>query len=686
MLGRLGSPVGASRGVGLQVGPKGVPGRRRWPILAVAACAVLLAGAARASAAATLGVAFSSSNEPGELAEEWRVIGKSGAGLGRLDVSTTRTPEIAPFVWDWSYYDRFFGAAAEGGVTILPILSGRFSGAGGVPSAGEREKWIAWAKQAVRRYGYNGVFWSSNPGIPARPVIAWEMWNEPNNGSFGSISASEYGTFLAWAGPAVQAASESWGGQKTGVLFGGLLSWSGGINYQTYLKNAYAVPGASSAFTGLSFHPYTVAVAENQQKINITKNAIVGARNYLDELAGCKNCKSLWITEFGWPTKGTYAVTEGAQANMLQQTVGWMKAEAANLNLHSIVWYADRDTDFIDSWQSYSGLRDEVGNFRESWFAFQQEAGAPRWPLPRVAMQANTGNLFVWTKGSGAIDTLLGMSPKTTPSVGQYRGSYEVALHANTGTLFTWTPGGGGVNTGLGMAAGTSPSITPLLGGHIAFQGSTGTLWTYDPASGGADTGIKMAPNTSPAITVLPASVWRHPARYAIAFQGSNGNLMFTTGSGALDTGLGMAPGTSPAIAARDRNGPEFTVLFQANTGAMWIYEPGGTVASTGLGMQAKTSPAVASLPNGSWTGSFQANTGEMWLYNPGGTVASTGLGMQAESSPSVIGLGDTPYFRPATIALNVNTGQTWTYEAGGAIVNTLLGSNPATGPTIGPG
>jgi hypothetical protein len=653
------------------------------------AVAVLIpsAGASRASAAATLGVVFNGSDEAVEAPEEWKVIGKSGAGLGRVNVSPAKTPETSLNEWDWSYYDRFFGSAAEAGVTILPVLTGRVNGGAGVPPVSEKEKWSLWAKQAVRRYGYNGVFWSSNPGIPAHPVTAWEMWNEPNNASFGTISASEYGTFLAWAGPAVQSASESWGGQKTGVLFAGLLSWSGGTNYQTYLKNAYGVPGASSAFTGLAFHPYTVEIAENQQKINTTKNAIVGARSYLDALTGCKNCKSLWITEFGWPTKGAFAVTEGAQANMLLQTVGWMKAESSNFNLHAIMWYTDRDSDFINSWQSFCGLRDEVGNFRESWFAFQQEAGAPRWPLPRVAMQANTGNAIVWTKGSGATNTLLGMKAGTTPSVGQYRGSHKVALHANTGTLFTWTPAGGGVNTGLSMAAGTSPSITPLLGGHVAFQGGTGTLWTYDPASGGINTGLKMAAGTSPAITVLPASYWRHPSRYPIAFQGANGNLTFANGSGGVvDTGLGMAPGSSPAIAARDNGGSEFTILFQANTGAMWIYEPGGTVASTGFGMKAKTSPAVASLPNGSWTGSFQANTGEMWLYNPGGTVATTGLGMQVESSPSTIALGDSPYFRPSTIALNVNTGQTWTYEGGGAIVNTLLGSNLSTSPTIAPG
>jgi len=643
-----------------------------------------LASVSSASGAATLGLMFTGSDGPTESVEEWKVIGKSGAGYFRTPVAPDHSANGA----DWSYYDRVFGRAAENGVRILPILAGRLNGGTGVPSSTEKAAWSEWAKQAVRRYGYNGVFWSTNPGIPAMPVNAWELWNEPNNASFGSITATAFGEFLAWAGPAVQGASESWGGQKTGVLFGGLLSWSGGTNYQTYLKNAYNVPGAAAGITGIAFHPYTVEIANNQEKINVTKNAIVGARNFINTLSGGSN-KSLWNTEFGWPSRGEFAVTEEAQANMLQQTIGWMKAEANTLNLRSAIWYNVRDSDFAGGWQYKCGLRDEVGNFRPAWFAFQQEAGAARWPVPRVAFQGGTtGTAWVYSKTGGAVNTLLGMAVGTSPSIGQYAGSYEVAIQANTGTLWTWTPSGGGKNTGLAMEAGTSPSITPLEGGRIAFHGSNGHLWTYDSRTGASvDTGWTMLAGTNPSITVLAELYWRKPARYAIAWQGPGGGLEFTHGDGAkTDSGWGMMTATSPAIAAQNSGVPEFAMHFQANTGQMYIYEPGGTVATTGLGMKLKTNPGMASLPGGRYTAPFQANSGNLWLYTPGGTVASTGLGMQPESSPAVVGFGDAPLFTRSLITFIANTGKLWTYEGGGAVTDTGLAAKAATSPAVSPG
>jgi hypothetical protein len=637
-----------------------------------------LACVSNASGAATLGLMFTGSDEATESVEEWDAIGKSGAGFFRVPVSTSGSSDGN----DWNYYDRIFGRAAERGVTILPILDGRLKGASGLPPVSEKAAWSEWAQKAVRRYGYNGVFWSTNPGIPAKPVVAWELLNEPNNKSFYNITGTEYGEFLAWAGPAVQSASESWGGQKTGVLFGGLLSWNGGTNYQDFLKNASKASGMG-AFTGMGFHPYALDYADNNQKIATTKSTIEGARSYLNALGG--SGKSIWITEFGWPVQAEYAVTEDAQANMLLQTVGWMKAESSNLNLKSIIWYNYRDSDFTAGWQYRCGLRDQVGNFRDAWFAFQQEAGLSRWPVPRIAIQANTGNAFTYSKAGGGVNTLLGMAPGTSPGIGQFKGSYEVALQANTGTLFTWTPAGGGKNTNLTMAAGTSPSISTLEGGRIAFQGGNGKLWTYDSRTeASVDTGQEMAPGTSPSITAKAGLIWDKPTRYPIAFQAKSGNLTFLDGKGGVvNTGLGMAPGTSPAIAAQNDGSPDFAILFQANTGQLWIYEPGGTVASTGLGMKAKTSPAIASLPTGKYTAAFQANTGQLWLYNPGGTVASTGLGMQVESSPSVVGLGDSPFYQLYEIAFNASTGQTWTYEPGGSVGSTLLGSKPATSPSI---
>jgi len=301
----------------------------------------------------------------------------SGSGTFRIPITPDRTGNGN----NWDSYDKIFGLAAERGVTILPILVGNFKSGLTLPTSGERVAWEDWAQKVVRRYGYNGVYWSTHPGVPVRPVIAWEMWNEPNNASInqGTITAAEYGAFLAWAGTAVQTASQSWGGKTTGVLFGGLLSWSGGTNYQTYLKNAYEVSGAAGAFTGLSFHPYALNTAEFPGKTHfeVFKNAVNGARTYLNSLGG--GGKSLWLTEFGWPAAAEYSVEESGQATLLRQSFDWGKQNAANLDLHALIWFNYRDISG-SIWQHRCGLRTELGAFRESWFTFLEETGVPRWP------------------------------------------------------------------------------------------------------------------------------------------------------------------------------------------------------------------------------------------------------------------------------------------------------------------
>jgi hypothetical protein len=664
------------------------PSRRLFPIRLLAALTAALvlfsvASAATASAAPTLGLMNTGSTNwaeskagPTESAEEWAAIGKSGAETFRMPIE----PDQSANGTNWAFYDKVFRLADENGVSIQPFLS-THGGAKGLPFGTEKEKeeWFIWVKKAVKRYGYNGSFWAANPGLPARPVTAWEVWNEPDN---AGIAAETYGAFLVYTAAAIQFASEEQAAVKTGVIFGGLLIVNNTFGYQSYLKNAWKVPGVSSSIVGVGIHPYELGIAN---PIGNFEASVKGVRTYLNTLAG-GGTKSLWLTEMGWPLRSEYAVSEATQAELLTQAFNWVIAQAGALNIQNATWYNYRDSDFQAGWQWGCGLRDEVGNFRKSWFAFQAVAKKPRWPVTREAMQANTGTLFTGSQ-AGAINTGAAMKAGTSPSIGQYRGSYKAAFQGSNGNLFMYTPSGGSVNTGYGMKAGTNPSITPLEDGVIAFQGNTGTLWTYESGGPVVNTGYAMAAGTSPSITVVPDLYWRFPARYPVAFQSNTGALwVYEEGVGLLKTELGMAPGTSPVVVALDSPGHRYAVLFQANTGAMWIYEPFGTVASTGYGMAAGTSPGATSLSGGKWAGSFQANTGQLWLYEPGGTVASTGLGMQSGSSPSESAISEYPYYRPYEIAFFANTSQLWTYEPGGAIVNGLLGSAANTSPAVAPG
>jgi len=342
------------------------------------ASALFFIAAASSASAFYLGVQWTGGYDQTSASAEMEAVGKSGAQLFRMAVN----PEHSGNGSDWNYYDSVFGHAAENGVTILPQIGGRLNGATGLPSAEEKEGWKNWLQKAVQKYGYNGSYWSSHPGIPARPAVVWELGNEPNNESFGAISAVTYGEFLAWAGPAIQSASEAQSGQKTGVLFGGLLAWSGGTGYQAYLKTAWEVPGVKTAFTGLSFHPYELDTSKfpGKSRMQALKEAVKGARTYLNGLSGGGSGKSIWITEFGWPVGGSYAVSEAEQATLLTESFNWLKTEATALNLQSILWYNYRDIG-VESWQYRSGLRDQNGGFRRSWWAFLEQTGVQFWPV-----------------------------------------------------------------------------------------------------------------------------------------------------------------------------------------------------------------------------------------------------------------------------------------------------------------
>src|SRR3954449_4697450 len=95
-------------------------------------------------------------------------------------------------LWNWSYADSFFAAAAAARLNVLPFLSTapgwavpvdrRFGSSKFLPvrSGRQRAGWRQFVTQAVLRYGPGGSFWSENPALPRRPIRTWQIWNEPN--------------------------------------------------------------------------------------------------------------------------------------------------------------------------------------------------------------------------------------------------------------------------------------------------------------------------------------------------------------------------------------------------------------------------------------------------------------------------------------------------------------------------
>jgi hypothetical protein len=174
-------------------------------------------------------------------------------------------------------------------------------------------------------------------------VHAWEIWNEPNGGTFWLPAADPVGytNLLIAAYPAIKGVDAT-----ATVISGGLAPAADGgasLSPMTFLANMYAA-GAGPWFDAVGDHPYTFPALPN---------AVDGSAYWWSEMfTGPKNLRStmiangdaqkrIWLTEFGAPTNGAHgSVSEERQAKMaevayaLQKTYAWAGP---------LFWYTYRD-------------------------------------------------------------------------------------------------------------------------------------------------------------------------------------------------------------------------------------------------------------------------------------------------------------------------------------------------------
>ena len=380
-------------------------------VLALLFVSIVALGAhASYAMALTLGLGWSGDYVGTEA--EMEVIRHSGASMLRVPFDFTRCNGA-----NWAPCDNLAEKAWEHGLTLLPGL-GRSNSEGTrflTPTDPGWGTWWIWGREIVERYGYNGDFWTgkSNP----KPVTDWEVWNEPNlvsNNPHAGKSACQaegqtyyeqqnscvqpkkYGTFLVYTAGALQEGSQNKAGKATGVLFGGI-AFPYGDNYANFLTKAYSVSGVSSAYTGLSIHPYgfdfehysgNKTIAEFQEHVN-------GVRSHLNGLPGGSG-KTLWITELGWCMSDfgdqnfPAVLNESEQANLLNASFNWVKSVASEKSIQSLFWYNTRDIG-VSSWDYTCGLRKQGGEYRQAWRGFQEQADAEPWPSPAAVTEVATG-------------------------------------------------------------------------------------------------------------------------------------------------------------------------------------------------------------------------------------------------------------------------------------------------------
>ena len=232
-----------------------------------------------------------------QIDQQLAAVAATGATVVRSDALWEDTEPQAPIGifhrYNWTLCDEVVSSLAQHGLRWLPIIDYAAPWARTLPGQAHSptsnvSAYAAYAAALASRYGPGGTFWIENPGLHQVPVLDYEIWNEPDNGTFWkpAPNAAAYDSLYSAAWSAIKAKQPA-----AQVLVGGLTRPS------TFLGEMVAAnPNIRNEIDGVAIHPY----GSTPDRVFI---AIRGARLAMnaDGLAAVP----LYITEVGWTTQGS---------------------------------------------------------------------------------------------------------------------------------------------------------------------------------------------------------------------------------------------------------------------------------------------------------------------------------------------------------------------------------------------
>jgi hypothetical protein len=374
---------------------------RKARALTAALAVVLALGAFAASAAAVPANFFGVVPQSTLSQEQFNTLKQGGVKEMRVALIWGAIQPARGGTPNWGEFDSTVERAAKSGIELLPFVVGtptwavpsvKVPGAPGalaparLPVAGTAgTAWTTFLKAAVARYGTNGSFWSENPTLPAKPIKAWQIWNEPNFKYFvAHPNPAEYGKLVKSSSAAIKSVDPT-----AQIVLGGLFAKPAGARYlkgkkvihatspnyfgsyfleQMYKKN----PGIKSSFQGVALHPYVARYRQLPPEIEELRGVMTRSGDA---------AKSLWITELGWssePPQGpsnVFAVGTSGQARELKGAFTLMKADAAKFRLRHVYWFSVDDAPETCNFCNGSGLFKKGFVPKKSWTEFTKFTG-----------------------------------------------------------------------------------------------------------------------------------------------------------------------------------------------------------------------------------------------------------------------------------------------------------------------
>ncbi|HSS04285.1 MAG TPA: hypothetical protein VLK89_03725 [Solirubrobacterales bacterium] len=165
--------------------------------------------------------------------------------------------EPRPGSYDFAATDELVGEAADHRVRVRPYVYGTPRWLTADPAqpplatARERTGWAAFLRRLVARYGPGGNFWEGR--TRRAPIVAWQIWNEPNFLLFWRPrpAPAGYARLLAISARAIRREDRNASIVTAGVapVEAGMLPWA-------FLERMYRVPGVRRSFDAVGLHPY----------------------------------------------------------------------------------------------------------------------------------------------------------------------------------------------------------------------------------------------------------------------------------------------------------------------------------------------------------------------------------------------------------------------------------------------
>jgi hypothetical protein len=317
---------------------------------------------------------------PAEQSAQYRLMGESRVGAVRAVFSWARAEPSENGATDFTATDALVADATAAGIELLPVVMYAPAWARERPHApasppARPAAYSAFLGRLIDRYGRGGTFWAEHPQLPARPLTAWQIWNEPHlpyqwdPGRRGVPWPRGYAALLKSAYRTVKGRDRS-----ATVVLAGLtnVSWR-------ELARLYGA-GARRHFDVGAVHAYTSSV---ENVLRVVKLFRIVMRRHHD--AG----KPVWLTEVSWPAaRGrldpgagfrSVITTDAGMARRLSGLYRTALRLRRPLRLQRVYWYSwatsyeGRDESF--DYAGLSSYRDGVFTPKPALRAFTEAAG-----------------------------------------------------------------------------------------------------------------------------------------------------------------------------------------------------------------------------------------------------------------------------------------------------------------------